>query len=156
MKKQLGILILLLFVHLCVVFPVFADPRMEINDNFCHFILDPANTDNEIFIANCRAEITTIVPPPASKENQVSCENYITSGYGQVAKMIPQEAISLKPGETLRFTNENSEAPCTMVESNGRAYTSNKWESIIKVENGKPKGFVKVTYRLFCRDGVQQ
>ena len=68
----------------------------------------------------------------------------------------PQGAISLKPGETLRFTNENSETPCTMVESNGRAYTSSNWESIIKVDNGKPKGFVKVTYRLFCRDGVQQ
>jgi hypothetical protein len=97
-----------------------------------------------------------IVPIPAAKGDLVTCENYIASGFGQVTKMIPQEAISLKPGETLRFTNVNSETPCTMVESNGRAYTSSNWESIIKVDNGKPKGFVKVTYRLFCRDGVQQ
>jgi hypothetical protein len=156
MKKLFGILIFLFFVHLCIISPVFADPRMEINDNFCHFILDPTNTDNEVFVANCRAEITTIVPIPAAKGGLVTCENYIASGFGQVTKMIPQEAISLKPGETLRFTNVNSETPCTMVESNGRAYTSSNWESIIKVDNGKPKGFVKVTYRLFCRDGVQQ
>jgi len=31
-----------------------------------------------------------------------------------------------------------------MVESNSRAYTSSNWESIIKVDNGKPKGFVKI------------
>ena len=156
MKKLIGILMFFIFIHLCVVFPVSADPRMEINDNFCHFILDPTNTDNEVFLANCRAEITTIVPIPAAKGGLVTCENYIAGGFGQVTKMIPQEAISLKPGETLRFTNVNSETPCTMVESNGRAYTSSNWESIIKVDSGKPKGFVKVTYRLFCRDGVQQ
>jgi plastocyanin len=155
MRKLFGILLVLVFVHLFVIFPVSADPRMEINDNFCHFILDPCETDNEIFIANCRAEITTIVPPPAAKEGQVMCENYIASGYGQVVKMLPAEAIKVKPGETLRFTNQDSETPCTMVESNGRAYTSYNWESTVKVENGKPKGFVKVTYRLLCRDGHQ-
>jgi hypothetical protein len=156
MKKLFSILIFLIFVHLCIISSVFADPRKEINDNFCHFILDPTNTDNEVFLANCRAEITTIVPIPAAKGDLVTCENYIASGFGQVTKMIPQGAISLKPGEILRFTNENSETPCTMVESNGRAYTSSNWESIIKVDNGKPKGFVKVIYRLFCRDGMQQ
>jgi hypothetical protein len=155
MKKLFGILIFFFFVHLCSVFPALADPRMEINDNFCHFILNPLETDNEVFVANCRAEITTIVPLPATRENQVACENYVASGYGQVIKMLPQQAIALKPGETLRFTNADSETPCTMVESNGRAYTSRNWESIIKVESGKPKGFVRVTYRLFCRDGVQ-
>lgn len=155
MKKLCGILSFLIFAQLCVFLPVSADPRMEINDNFCHFILDPTNTDNEVFVANCRAEITTLVPLSAVRDSQVTCENYVASGYGQITKMIPQEAISLKPGETLRFTNENSDTPCTMVESNGRAYTSSNWESIIKVENGKPKGFVKVTYKLFCKDGRQ-
>lgn len=155
MKKLFAMLMFLSFFHLCIIFPAFGDPRMEINNNFCHFILDPTETDNEIFVANCRAEITTIVPLSVAKEGMVACENYMASGYGQVVKMIPKEAISLKPGETLRFTNEDSNAPCTMVESNGRAYTSRNWESVIKVENGKPKGFVKVTYRLFCRDGVQ-
>lgn len=86
MKKLYCILTFFIFIHLCIVFPVTADPRMEINDNFCHFILDPNDTDNGIFVANCRAEITTIVPAPAAKENQVSCENYIASGYGQVKK----------------------------------------------------------------------
>ena len=154
MKKIYIILFFLIFVQLCVVFPVSADPRMEINKNFCHFILDPTNTDNEVFVANCRAEITTNIPL-AAKEGQVACEGYVASGYGQVTRTIPQEAIPLKPGETLRFTNENSNVPCTMVESNGRAYTSNNWESVIKVEKGKPKGFVKVTYSLFCREGYQ-
>jgi hypothetical protein len=155
MNKMFGIIMFMIFVHLCIVIPVSADPRMEINDNFCHFILDPTDTDNEVFVANCRAEITTIVPTPAAKGDMVTCENYIASGFGQVTKMIPQGAIRLKPGETLKFTNENSGTPCTMVESNGRAYTSNSWESVIKVDNGKPKGFVKVHYMLYCRDGVQ-
>ena len=156
MKKLFIMLMFLSFVHFCMILPVFADPRMEINDNFCHFILDPTETDNEIFAANCRAEVTTIVPSVTAKEGMVTCTNYVASGYGHVTRMIPKEAISIKPGETLRFTNEDSETPCTMVESNGRAYTSRNWESLIKVEKGKTKGFVKVTYTLFCRDGVQQ
>jgi hypothetical protein len=77
MKKLVGMLMFLIFIHLCIVIPVSADPRMEINDNFCHFILDPTNTDNEVFVANCRDEITTIVPTPTAKENMVTCENYI-------------------------------------------------------------------------------
>lgn len=44
MKKIYIILFFLIFVQLCVVFPVSADPRMEINKNFCHFILGACRT----------------------------------------------------------------------------------------------------------------
>jgi hypothetical protein len=133
---------------------VSADPRMETNSNFCHFILDPVNTDNEVFMAGCDSQITTIeVVPSGTKTNQVACENAAASGYGEVVKVIPSAASSLKPGQAARFTSEDSETPCTMVESNGRAYTSYNWQSIIRVEATNQRGFVKVFYRLLCQDG---
>lgn len=59
----------------------------------------------------------------------------------------------MSPGEILMFTSDNSEYPCTMVESNGRAYKSHKWQSIIEVKKPKHNGFVTVMYELFCQEG---
>jgi hypothetical protein len=40
---------------------------METNNNFCHFILDPDNTDHEVFLAGCNAIITVAEKPAASE-----------------------------------------------------------------------------------------
>jgi hypothetical protein len=133
----------------------FADPRMEINKNFCHFILDPKNTDNEVFMAGCNAQITTIEDVAVQGGNRTDCENVVATGYGELAVVIPQAAIPLKPGQTLKLTSDDSDTPCTMVESNGRAYRSYNWQSTVKIENPTAKGLVKVTYKLFCQEGRQ-
>ena len=142
------------WILVCLVFAsaVSADPRMETNNNFCHFILDPVNTDNEIFVAGCDSEITTIEAVP-SASLQIKCENAVASGFGEVIKVVPQSAISIPPGRSVRFTSTDSATPCTMVESNGRAYTSYNWKSLISVESANRKGFVRVHYMLTCQDG---
>ena len=158
MKKIFTVLFMVMFVYLCVAFPVSADPRMETNKNFCHFILDPANTDNEVFFAGCNSIITTlekietvgIVEP---KPNVPEC-NYIASGFAKRSKQMPPEAAPLAPGTTLTLTSDDSTTPCTMVESNGTAYKSHNWTSTIKVGAVKKRsGLVTVTYELFCQDG---
>ena len=161
MKKLLFALSLVVPVFLFAAHNAWADPRMETNNNFCHFIMDPYNTDFEVFIAGCNAEITvaqkvTVAPKATtSGANQTECENenYSASGYGKVEKVIPASAISIPPGKSLVFTNNSSNTPCTMVESNGREYRSNNWQSTIKVTRASQRGYVKVDYELYCWDG---
>jgi hypothetical protein len=152
MKKPYITLVSWIPVFLLVVSAVSADPRMETNNNFCHFILDPTNTDNEIFVAGCDSEITTVEAVP-SASLQIACENAVASGYGEATKVVPHTAISIPPGRTVRFTSADSVTPCTMVESNGRAYTSYNWKSTISVEATNRREFVRVRYSLFCQDG---
>lgn len=151
MKK----LFVVLLAALCVQFGVFrgahADPRMETNNDFCHFILDTEDTDNEIFLADCGSVITVVEKvPPADAVEPACYENYSASGYASAVKMVPAAAAPLPPGESLMFTNEDTETPCTMVESNGRQYRSYRWKSRIRVGTRGRGGMVRVRYELFC------
>lgn len=157
MKKRIALLPLLIAVHLLAVATASADPRMETNNDFCHFILDPNNTDNEVFVADCGSVITTIEKIVSSGTAHIQCEenNRIASGYATVTRVVQQVASPISPGTTVTFTSGDSATPCTMVESNGRAYTSNKWRSTIKAGTASKKGLVTVQYELFCQDGAQ-
>ena len=125
MIKRIILLLLLVVTHPIIVSIASADPRMETNNNFCHFILDPNNTDNEVFVADCGAVITTVEKIAKTGTVQIKCEanNRIASGYATVTNVVPQAASPIMPGTTVLFTNADSGTPCTMVESNGRAYT---------------------------------
>jgi len=157
MKKRIVLSLLLVATYLIVVAIASADPRMETNNNFCHFILDPNNTDNEVFVADCGAVITTVEKTVNSKTVRIKCEenNRIASGYATVTRVVPQAASPIPQGTTVLFTNADSGTPCTMVESNGRAYTSTKWQSTIKAGTATRKGLVTVQYELFCQEGEQ-
>ncbi len=157
MKKRIALLPLLIAVHLLAVAATSADPRMETNKDFCHFILDPNNTDNEVFVADCGSVITTVEKIAKAGTVQIKCEenNRIASGYATVTKVIRQAASPIPPGTTVLFTNADSGTPCTMVESNGRAYTSTKWQSTIKAGTATRKGLVTLQYELFCQEGEQ-
>jgi len=132
-----------------------ADPRMETNKDFCHFILDPLNTDNEYFVADCGAVIMTTEKTAEAGTAKIQCEesNRVATGYATAVKTLPQTASPLAVGATVMFTSDNSDTPCTMVESNGRAYTSNKWQSTIKAVRNSKKGFVTLQYEIFCEEG---
>lgn len=157
MNKMIILMLLVVSVHLCLSAPASADPRMETNKNFCHFILNPDNTDNEVFVAGCDSVITVVEKNVDTATVQVKCEesNYVASGYGAVTKEMPPAAVPVPPGSTLTFTSDDSATPCTMVESNGRAYKSNKWWSTIKANRVKRNGLVTVQYEVFCQDGQQ-
>jgi hypothetical protein len=155
--KKISVLLLLISVHIIFAVTASADPRMETNDNFCHFILNAANTDNEVFLAGCDSVITVVEKVAGAGGVTAKCEesNYMANGYGTATKIVPQSAAPIPPGTTLKFTNADSETPCTMVESNGRQYRSYKWQSTIKVDRAYARNPVKVTYEIFCQEGVQ-
>lgn len=155
--KKLSAFLLLISVHIIFAAIAFADPRMETNDNFCHFILNAENTDNEVFLAGCDSVITVVEKVAGAGEATVKCEesNYMANGYAAVTKTVPQAAAPMPPGTTRKFTSNDTDTPCTMVESNGRQYRSQKWQSSIKVEPAVKKNAVKVHYEIFCQEGVQ-
>jgi hypothetical protein len=152
MKRIAGFLGLAAAIILAAVPSATADPRMEINNNFCHFILDDGNTDNEAFAAGCDATISTVeVLPPAG--GTVLCENLAARGYGERSVVVPQSAVAMPPGTSLTFTSDASDTPCTMVESNGREYRSDNWKSTVQVESTARRGMVRVKYTVLCTDG---
>lgn len=132
--------------------PAAADPRMETNNNFCHFIMDPARTDNEVFAAECNSAIVTTELPPAGTATG-ECLRAVARGYGERTELLPEIVLRLPPGSTLTFTSAQSDAACTMVESNGRAYRSHNWRSSIRVEATDRQGMVLVRYALLCLNG---
>lgn len=158
MKKRTVLLPLVILVHLLAVAAASADPRMETNKDFCHFILDPNNTDNEVFVADCGSVITTIEKIVNTETLRIKCEenNRIASGYASVTRVVQQAASPISPGTTVVLTSGDSATPCTMVESNGRAYTSSNWRSVIKAGTASRKGLVTIQYELFCQEGVQE
>ena len=157
MKKIFVLSLFVVSMWLLMVMEISADPRMETNRNFCHFILDATNTDNEVFMAGCDSVITVEENVAEIGAVQMSSSvlcNYVASGYGKVEKVIPLAITPLPPGNTLTFTSDTSGTPCTMVESNGRAYKSYNWKSTIRVLR-KNANYVTVQYELICQDGQQ-
>lgn len=152
MKRASLLPVLPILAVLAAAAPATADPRMETTGNFCHFILDPVNTDNEVFAAGCDSAIATVeLPPPPG--TAVACENVVARGYGERVEVLPQAAVGLPAGTTLTLSSADSEVACTMVESNGRAYRSYNWRSMIRVEATRRPGLVRVRYSLLCLDG---
>lgn len=154
MKQFFSLVLIFVGLNLCVVRIASADPRMEINNDFCHFILDSVNTDNEVFVADCGAMITTTEKIDPTETVQTACEenNKIAGGYAVLKKVMQQSASPVAPGTTVFFSSDTSATPCTMVESNGTVYTSMKWQSLIKAGNVR-NGMVTVQYELFCQEG---
>jgi hypothetical protein len=152
MRRHAAVLLFSLAFVLAAAPSAQADPRMETNHNFCHFILDPDNTDNEVFVAGCDSTIAT-VELPATGAAGAECERYVARGYGEREVVLPQAVTRIPAGSSRTFTNEDSDTPCTMVESNGRSYRSYKWQSTISVEATALPGQVKVRYALLCVGG---
>ena len=88
MKRISIFLFLSVLSHLLVAATASADPRMETNKNFCHFILDPLNTDNEVFAAGCDSVITVVEKTTNADNALEQCEedNYVANGHALVLK----------------------------------------------------------------------
>jgi hypothetical protein len=156
MSKIFKLFLLCILAQLLFVFPASADPRMETNKNFCHFILDADDTDNESFVAGCDSIITTVEKTDTSIVETKGEEcNYVAHGYAKVTMILPQEVVTVPPQTTLTFTSEDTKTKCTMVESNGRAYKSENWVSKVKVKRERKNGKVQVIYELLCQDGYR-
>jgi hypothetical protein len=157
-----GLFTAILFI---VALTASADPRMEITDNFCHSILDPIDTDNEVFIAQCQAVITVgkktendngpqeIPETGETNEDKIYCDGYTAKGYFKVHRKISELAAPIPAGQKIIFTSDDSETACYMVESNGREYRSRDWVSSIRVSRPNKRGMVWVVYELICLNG---
>jgi hypothetical protein len=169
MKKIAVFTVLFVAMVFFIALTASADPRMEICDNFCHCILDPIDTDNEVFIANCKPYITVEksvekieeksletekdIETQKSNECETCCDGYTANGYAKVRRRVPEVAAPLPAGQEKLLTSNDSDTPCVMVETNGRAYKSHNWESSIKVKKSNRDGMVWVVYELICFDG---
>lgn len=147
--KQLFTILLTIILFTFLASPALADPRMEILDDFCHYILDPDNTDNEIFLGGCGARIRTV--------------NGKAQGYGLVEAEMANAEISTLKLKNLYLTSDDSDTPCTMVDSNSTEYQSDDWSSRISVKktyyrdyNRRLKSKLNVRYELICKDGDEQ
>jgi len=171
MRKVSVFAVLFVLVVLLMARTASADPRMEIRDNFCHCILDPIDTDNEVFIADCDPVITVEKDPETlsltAEENidtetslqvEPTCEGYVATGYFKVTRKMRESAAPIPAGESRVFNGSDyPETRCVMVESNNdRTYKSNDWKSILRVKQPNQWGIVKVIYELTCYDGRTQ
>ena len=139
MKSIVVLIILVTFVGFA-----YADPRMETTDNFCHMILDPQNTDNEIFVSGCDSQIVT--------------DNGVATGYFRTIRWMPREEAKALFGDRQRrlsFTSDESNTNCAMVDSNGTEYASGDWDSQI-ILRMPWRRMNKVVYKLYCRNGQQE
>jgi hypothetical protein len=152
MKRLVVLSLLLVLVHFLVVFDASADPRMEINDDFCHFILDPLDTDNEVFVADCGCKITVAENLAGSGNQIIECGEYMASGYAKVKMRMP-EAAAPPP---VSFTYADTGTPSNMVDSNGIQYESYNWKSTIQVRPLNRDGYVRVIYTLDCRSNRER
>lgn len=137
---------------------VSADPRMEINDNFCHAILDTDDTDNEVFVSECSPSlvVNTIEAADLMVEKDTHMDTTCTykkaTGFASVIKIMPEATAPLPATTELIYTSGETTSKCTMVDSNGTKYKSVDWISRIKVSEQK-EGYVRVIYEVTCFDG---
>ena len=114
---------------------VYADPRMETNDDFCHFIFDADNGDNETFVAGCGS--------------QIMVKDGVAYGYARVSQLFGKFK-PFHPKKNIYITSDQSNQVCTMVESNGTVYESNEWKTMTRIRGRK------VVHEIICRNGQQQ
>ena len=140
MKKCCALLLIVLLPTI-----VWADPRMETRGNFCHFIHNIDNSDDESFIADCGSQIS------------VNDTRGVAHGFAYVErKRVPvfldEIAMQLEQGDkaAVVITSQDFKGlACTLVDSNGVVYESDSWVNQIFYQ-AKGKRFGKVVYQLHC------
>jgi hypothetical protein len=143
---------IMLFVAIGLSGLSYADQRMETVGGFCHFVVNPQNADNEIFVSNC---VSSII------------QNNDGTGTGFVLKKVEYPGLLLPVGD-LRLTGAETGINCVMVDSNGTTYVTQDWTSLYKVirRPNRPAKYshktparpplFSITYELTCENGNQQ
>lgn len=141
--KRVKSFLIILFVSLTVMsFTVLADPRIEVVGNFCHVPFDPADDDNESFLADCGGVVTV--------------ENQVADGFAVVQKThIPLRALPIRPGEgetkaEIRLSGDDAGFTCTLVDSNGVNYQTTQWSVWTLAVQSPHPAMGDATYEVFC------
>lgn len=139
MRIWLSYLVLALLMFFVAGLAV-ADLRMEVDGDFTHFVIDPDETDNEYYAGGSGPNIWT---DGAGNAN----------GYSRVERQMPCGFVAFEDNPW-NLTYQNAELTCTMVESNGTAYTSDTW--VRNMSKGQEVGgLCAYEFELACFDGVQ-
>jgi len=106
--------VLMFFIALGLSGILCADQRMETVGGFCHFVINPNNADNEIFVSNC---VSSIV-----QDNNGNVDGYVSMRVNYPGVLLPVGNLNL--------TGESTGINCVMVDSNGTTYVTQDWNSI--------------------------
>ena len=150
-----------------------ADQRMETNDGFCHFQIDPNDADVEVFAANCVHSIyadqngqadgatTYALLYPRGRTPIGNVNGLLRRRDAGLppprgcVRNVPAATAETPPEEDIlcrrRLTGERTGAPCNLVDSNGTQYATNFWTAIYDLTADGT-----VTYSLDCRNADQQ
>lgn len=134
-----------------------ADQRFETAGGYSHFVVDPNNSDNEIYLSNCTSEIETLGGGARAKGYTI-CEVEGHEGVPWEQYTAPCE----NQYDCVLQGNQNTfGTTCNMVTSNYDAdndkwnqteYVSNNWYSrYVATQQGYGK--YKITYHLRCYAG---
>lgn len=172
MKKVFAMMMLFLF--LCASF-AYADPRMETTDNFCHWIHNTINSDDETFVADCGSQISVLQEEGAGiaqgfarvVRSEVPVDfDEVTTALSIMEKPKDEEEkgeaanVAKKPHplkQSLVITSEDFPGQaCVMVDSNETQYNSNQWVNTITLQLKHRWAEVgTLTYILRCIDGAE-
>lgn len=136
-----------LFVGFLLIGMVSADPRIEVNDNFCHVPYDEQNDDNESFLAGCNGRVTVT--------------NGVADGIGVVKESwvpvasVPVEINEKKRSGEVRLSGPTTPFTCVLVDSNGTQYETAVWSVRTFVRRHRKSSIGRATYEIFCWDAVQ-
>lgn len=140
------------FVFMLIVFlpaMVWADPRMETADNFCHFIHNNTNSDDESFIADCGSQISVNDTTGVAQGYAYVVRDHVPVGFDEVTTLLSRG----RKTEVVITSVDYPDVPCALVDSNGTQYSSTKWVNRIVFKAKSGKRFGTVVYQLHCIDG---
>lgn len=143
MKKCIALFLIFLLPAL-----VWADPRMETTDNFCHFIHNTINSDDESFLADCGSQISVSDTKRVAQGFAYIERHRLPVGFDEVTTLFEK-------GNKTEIVITGEDFPglaCTLVDSNGTEYKTERWVNRIFFKAKKGKRFGKAVYQLHCID----
>ena len=167
---------LIFIIALAVTFinPVYADPRIEAEQDLCHFPYNPDDTDNEVYSWSCD-DADLIQRVDAAGNNIVSGSAKESREYELTDLTFPQKAYLLLTGsdaDPVKYPDGDgfrtgyitaTGSACAMVTSNYDAgagannqteYTSNDWNIEIIINRYEYQtDLMRYDYSLNCRNG---
>ena len=130
----------------------YADPRMETTDNFCHFIHNNINADDESFVADCGSVISVNDPDGVAQGFALVTIKNVPLDFDEITAELSHK----RRGRKIVITNETfqGDLDCAMVDSNGTQYNSRNWVNTISFrKKSRHSRTGTLTYRLRCIDG---
>jgi hypothetical protein len=145
MMKKLFVFVLVVFLPVVV----WADPRMETADNFCHFIHNNTNADDESFVADCGSQISVNDTTGVAQGFAYVVRDHVPVGFDEVTTLFRRGRN--KSGVVIT-SEDYPDVACALVDSNGTQYNSNNWVNRISFKARRGRHVGTVVYQLHCID----